>query len=83
MDADRARIRELAESARRLPVAERKAFLDGFRLDAAVRREVESLLAAAVPRMWKPAAGAAAAEAPTEVPVAGDAGERDRPVRPE
>jgi tRNA A-37 threonylcarbamoyl transferase component Bud32 len=83
MDADRARIRELAESARRLPVAERKAFLDGFRLDAALRREVESLLAADVTRVWKPADGPAAAEAPTEVPVAGDAGERDRPVRPE
>jgi hypothetical protein len=34
MDADRARIAELAESARRLPDAERRAFLDGFRLDA-------------------------------------------------
>ena len=28
MDADRARIEELAESARRLPVAERRAFLE-------------------------------------------------------
>lgn len=83
MDADRARIRELAESARRLPVAERRAFLDGFRLDADLRREVESLLAADVTRMWKPADGPAAAESPTEVPAAGDAGERDRPVRPE
>ena len=44
MDADRARIHELAESARRLPPAERRAFLDGFRLDPETRRSVESLL---------------------------------------
>jgi predicted Ser/Thr protein kinase len=44
MDADRARIEELAESARRLPVAERRAFLDGFRLDAETRRAVEARL---------------------------------------
>lgn len=44
MDADRARIHELAESARRLPPAERRAFLDGFRLDPETRRSIESLL---------------------------------------
>lgn len=45
MDAGRARIAELAAAARRLPVAERRAFLDGFRLEPEARRQVEAALA--------------------------------------
>lgn len=84
MDADRARIRELADSARRLPVAERKAFLDGFRLDAAVRREVEAAIAADVTRVWK--AGEDAAPERRGDPLAtsgGTAAEPAAPIRPE
>ncbi|MFM1937003.1 MAG: Serine/threonine-protein kinase PrkC [Planctomycetota bacterium] len=44
MDAGRARIAELAAAARRLPVAERRAFLDGFRLDPDVRQQVDAAL---------------------------------------
>jgi predicted Ser/Thr protein kinase len=45
MEDERDRIEELAESARRLPVAERRAFLDGFRLEEDVRRAVEARIA--------------------------------------
>ena len=54
MDADRARIAELAESARRLPDAERRAFLDGFRLDSATRRAVENALSVDPTHVWNP-----------------------------
>ena len=54
MDADRARIAELAESARRLPAAERRAFLDGFRLDTATRRAVENALSVDPTHVWNP-----------------------------
>ena len=84
MDADRARIRELAESARRLPVAERKAFLDGFRLDAAMRRDVEAAIAADVTRVWKAGDDAAAGQTPDPLATSGDApAERAPAIRPE
>jgi serine/threonine protein kinase len=54
MNADRARIAELAEAARRLPTAERRAFLDGFRLDPETRRAVERALASDPTRAWTP-----------------------------
>ena len=54
MNADRARIAELAEAARRLPTAERRAFLDGFRLDPETRRAVENALASDPTRAWTP-----------------------------
>ncbi len=54
MNADRARIAELAEAARRLPTAERRAFLDGFRLDPETRRAVENALASDPTRVWSP-----------------------------
>ncbi len=54
MNADRARIAELAEAARRLPTAERRAFLDGFRLDPDTRRAVDNALASDPTRAWTP-----------------------------
>ena len=54
MNADRARIAELAEAARRLPTAERRAFLDGFRLDPEMRRAVDNALASDPTRAWTP-----------------------------
>ena len=54
MNADRARIAELAEAARRLPTAERRAFLDGFRLDPETRRAVDNALASDPTRAWTP-----------------------------
>ena len=54
MNADRARIAELAEAARRLPTAERRAFLDGFRLDSDTRRAVDNALASDPTRAWTP-----------------------------
>ncbi|MEI6475832.1 MAG: serine/threonine-protein kinase, partial [Planctomycetota bacterium] len=54
MNADRARIAELADAARRLPTAERRAFLDGFRLDQETRRAVENALASDPTRVWSP-----------------------------
>ena len=80
---DASRIRELAESARRLPVAERRAFLDGFRLGPDDRREVEAAIAADVTRV-RAAGEPTASEAPT---LAGgktaDAQSESRPARPE
>ena len=46
MDADRARIAGIVESARRLPEAERRAYLDGLRLTDAERRDVDGALRA-------------------------------------
>jgi len=54
MNVDRARIAELAEAARRLPTAERRAFLDGFRLDPDTRRAVDNALASDPTRAWTP-----------------------------
>jgi serine/threonine protein kinase len=54
MNADRARIAELAEAARRLPTAERRAFLDGFRLDQETRRAVDNALVSDPTRAWTP-----------------------------
>jgi len=46
MDADRASLAGIVESARRLPEAERRAYLDGLRLPDADRRAVEDALRA-------------------------------------
>jgi serine/threonine protein kinase len=68
MNADRARIAELAEAARRLPTAERRAFLDGFRLDPETRRAVDNALASDPTRAWTPSKIEPAAD---EIPPAG------------
>ncbi len=62
MNADRARIAELAEAARRLPTAERRAFLDGFRLDPETRRAVDNALASDPTRAWTPSKAEPAAD---------------------
>lgn len=64
MNADRARIAELAEAARRLPTAERRAFLDGLRLDPDTRRGVENALASDPTRAWSPPKNEPRAEEP-------------------
>lgn len=46
MDADRASLAGIVESARRLPEAERRAYLDGLRLAEADRRTVDGALRA-------------------------------------
>lgn len=46
MDADRASLAGIVESARRLPEAERRAYLDGLRLAEADRRTVDDALRA-------------------------------------
>jgi serine/threonine protein kinase len=64
MNADRARIAELAEAARRLPTAERRAFLDGLRLDQDTRSAVENALASDPTRAWSPPKNEPRAEDP-------------------
>jgi predicted Ser/Thr protein kinase len=71
MDADRARIAGIVESARRLPEAERRAYLDGLRLPDADRRAAEAALRAGATVASPGTLGSDAV--PLPLTVAGDA----------
>ena len=70
MEADPDRIEALVESARRLSPGERRAFLDGFRLDEESRRAVERALESDRTVAWKPGGTpATGADAPRAAPA--------------